>query len=79
VFVACDLLHLNGHDLRRMHLVERRAILEDLVPDEGAIQFSHAHEGDAALSLLKSAGWAWKAWSRSRRTASIAPVHPRRG
>ncbi|MFC5039059.1 hypothetical protein [Tianweitania sediminis] len=37
VFVAFDLLHLNGHDLRRMHLAERRAILADLVPDDGAI------------------------------------------
>jgi ATP-dependent DNA ligase len=48
VFVAFDLLHLNGHDLRRMHLAERRAILADLVPDDGAIQFSRSHEGDAA-------------------------------
>lgn len=48
VFVAFDLLYLNGHDLRRMHLIERRELLEDLVSDEGAIQFSHSHEGNAA-------------------------------
>ncbi|MBP0439123.1 RNA ligase family protein [Tianweitania sediminis] len=47
VFVAFDLLHLDGHDLRRMHLVERRALLEDLVPEDGPIQFSASHEGDA--------------------------------
>ena len=40
-FVAFDLLHLDGEDLRPMPLVERRALLWSiLAPAEGAIQFS---------------------------------------
>lgn len=41
VFVAFDLLHLDGGDLRRRPLVERRELLWKLIePAEGAIQFS---------------------------------------
>jgi bifunctional non-homologous end joining protein LigD len=48
VFVAFDLLHLNGHDLRQMTLLERRHMLEDLVePAEGPIQFSHKLDASA--------------------------------
>ena len=40
-FVAFDLLHLDGEDLRPMPLAERRALLWSiLAPAEGAIQFS---------------------------------------
>lgn len=53
VFVAFDLLHLNGHDLRRMHLEDRRAILADLVPEAGAIQFSHPYDGDDAAAFFR--------------------------
>lgn len=35
IFVAFDLLHINGDDLRRLPLIERRAMLAEL------IQFSH--------------------------------------
>ncbi|RWM84300.1 MAG: DNA ligase [Mesorhizobium sp.] len=48
-FVAFDILHLNGEDLRRLPTIERRAILWDLVkPAEGAIQFSQHVEGGGA-------------------------------
>lgn len=48
-FVAFDLLHLDGKDLRSMPAVERRAMLWDLVkPADGIIQFSQHVEGGGA-------------------------------
>jgi len=46
-FVAFDLLHLNGHDLRDMPLEDRREILQAMIPAGGRIQFSQALPGDA--------------------------------
>ncbi len=51
VFMAFDLLHLNGHDLRGMAIEERRALLADLLADsdtDNRFQFSEAIEGTAA-------------------------------
>ncbi len=46
VFVAFDLLHLDGKDIQRLPLIERRAALWKLVqPAEGRIQYSHHIEG----------------------------------
>ncbi|MBZ9888158.1 DNA ligase [Mesorhizobium sp. BR1-1-3] len=48
-FVAFDLLHLDGKDLRPLPVVERRAMLWDLVrPADGIIQFSQHVEGGGA-------------------------------
>ncbi|WP_244749496.1 MULTISPECIES: hypothetical protein [unclassified Mesorhizobium] len=41
-FVAFDLLHLNGHDLRDMALQERRDILAGIIPPDIRTQFSQA-------------------------------------
>jgi bifunctional non-homologous end joining protein LigD len=46
-FVAFDLLHLNGHDLRDMPLEDRREILQAMIPAGGRIQFSQEIPGDA--------------------------------
>lgn len=46
-FVAFDLLHLNGHDLRGMALEERREILAGVIEAGGRIQFSEALPGEA--------------------------------
>src|SRR3954447_18671004 len=40
VFVAFDLLHLDGDDLRLRPLLERRLKLEALIGEAGAIQYS---------------------------------------
>jgi bifunctional non-homologous end joining protein LigD len=45
VLVAFDLLYLNGHDLRGLPLVERKAELNQLVADTG-VQFSDSFEID---------------------------------
>lgn len=57
-FVAFDLLHLNGHDLRDMALEDRREILAEMIPDGGRIQFSQALPGDAKtiFHLVEQAG-----------------------
>lgn len=42
IFVAFDLLHLDGEDLRRVPLIERREKLLDLLGDaSGVLQYSH--------------------------------------
>ncbi|WP_337147985.1 ATP-dependent DNA ligase [Mesorhizobium sp. Cs1299R1N3] len=57
-FVAFDLLHLNGHDLRDMPLKDRREILQAVMPAGGHIQFSEAlpGTGEAVYHLACEAG-----------------------
>ncbi|MBB6411953.1 ATP-dependent DNA ligase [Mesorhizobium sangaii] len=57
-FVAFDLLHLNGHDLRDMDLEDRREILEGIIEPDSPIQFSQALPGDAKaiFELIDKAG-----------------------
>jgi bifunctional non-homologous end joining protein LigD len=45
VMVAFDLLYLNGYDLRKMPLVERKALLKKLIA-KTAIQFSESFDVD---------------------------------
>jgi DNA ligase D-like protein (predicted ligase) len=57
-FVAFDLLHLNGHDLRDMPLEDRREVLAALIPDGSRIQFSQPLPGEAKaiFHLVDQAG-----------------------
>ena len=57
-FVAFDLLHLNGYDLRDMPLKDRRAGLYAIIPPGLRIQFSDALPGDAKaiFELIDKAG-----------------------
>ncbi|RNJ42429.1 ATP-dependent DNA ligase [Mesorhizobium erdmanii] len=57
-FVAFDLLHLNGHDLRDMALEERREILTSMIEPGGRIQFSDPLPGEARaiFHLVEQAG-----------------------
>ncbi|MER8440561.1 ATP-dependent DNA ligase [Mesorhizobium sp. M1312] len=57
-FVAFDLLHLNGYDLRDMALQERRDILAGIIQPDIRIQFSQALPGDAKAiyQLVDQAG-----------------------
>ena len=45
IFMAFDLLHLNGEDMRSLPLEGRRERLRNLIPAGGRIQFSEALEG----------------------------------
>ncbi|TIX65155.1 MAG: DNA ligase, partial [Mesorhizobium sp.] len=48
-FVAFDIMHLDGKDLRALPAIERKAILWDLVkPADGIIQYSQHVEGSGA-------------------------------
>ncbi|TIX59051.1 MAG: ATP-dependent DNA ligase [Mesorhizobium sp.] len=57
-FVAFDLLHLNGQDMRDMALEERREILAAIIPPDIRIQFSQDLPGDAKaiFHLVDQAG-----------------------
>ncbi|TIL98614.1 MAG: ATP-dependent DNA ligase, partial [Mesorhizobium sp.] len=57
-FVAFDLLHLNGHDLRNMILEDRREILAGLIRPDSRIQFSETMPGEAnaIYHLIDAAG-----------------------
>jgi ATP-dependent DNA ligase len=59
-FVAFDLLHLNGHDLRDMALEERREILASMIEPGSRIQFSEPLPGEAKaiFHLIEKAGGA---------------------
>ena len=47
VMVAFDLLYFNGHDLRKLPLTARKALLKKLI-DKSDIQFSESFEVDGA-------------------------------
>jgi bifunctional non-homologous end joining protein LigD len=53
VMVTFDLLYLNGYDLRKLPLVERKALLKKLI-DKTGIQFSESFEVDGR-EMLKHA------------------------
>ncbi|RUW50836.1 RNA ligase family protein [Mesorhizobium sp. M8A.F.Ca.ET.021.01.1.1] len=57
-FVAFDLLHINGLDIRDMPLEERREILAEMIPVGQHIQFSQALPGEARVifHLIDQAG-----------------------
>jgi bifunctional non-homologous end joining protein LigD len=47
VFVAFDLLYLNGYDLRKLPLVDRKALLKKLI-DGTDVQFSEGFQADGS-------------------------------
>ncbi|WP_318013341.1 hypothetical protein [Mesorhizobium sp. BR115XR7A] len=73
-FVAFDLLHLNGHDLRDVALEDCRDILADLIPPHTRIHFYQPLPGHAAFSTLSSS-LGWRAWCRSAMTVYTGAAH----
>ena len=57
-FVAFDLLHMDGIDLRKEPLIRRRDLLRELIPDDGSIQFSDhfVASGKAIFEAVKKLG-----------------------
>jgi ATP-dependent DNA ligase len=55
VYYAFDLLHLNGRDVSRLPLVERKAMLEPILAGKPGLQFNGLDTGDGEL-ILKHAG-----------------------
>lgn len=67
---AFDLLYLDGHDLTRMALVERRQMLEDLVDHEsGDIRLSEEVEADGAEFLASACRFGLEGIIAKRRDA----------
>jgi len=82
VFMAFDLLELDGRDLTRLALEERRERLADLVGSQPAscpLLFSSHVIGGGALSTGPSIRWGSKAWSPSASAAVIARAAARPG
>jgi bifunctional non-homologous end joining protein LigD len=77
-YVAFDLLHLDGHDLRDIALEDRREILHTLIQPDSHIQFSEPMPGEAnAIHHLFDP--ASREWSRSAATANAAAACRRHG
>jgi bifunctional non-homologous end joining protein LigD len=83
VMVALDLLYLNGYDLRKLPLVERKSHLKKLIA-RTAIQFSETFEVGGPRCTSMPARSALRAWSPKSATAAIRPAvamtgskHPR--
>ncbi len=54
-YFAFDLLHLNGHNLRGLPLVDRKAILEPIVKDvDGVLRYSEHMESDGEVIFRKA-------------------------
>jgi bifunctional non-homologous end joining protein LigD len=54
-YFAFDLLHLNGHNLRALPLIDRKAILDRVVRDvDGAVRFSEHLESDGEVIFRKA-------------------------
>jgi bifunctional non-homologous end joining protein LigD len=53
-YYVFDLLHYKGYDLRRVPLLDRKALLKDALPDSEVIRFSD-HKVDAGLEMYKEA------------------------
>ncbi|MGV6874167.1 DNA ligase D [Pseudochelatococcus sp. B33] len=55
VFYAFDLLYLDGYDLRALPLVERKALLERVVADDGGMIRSSGHFDESGTLVLRHA------------------------
>lgn len=71
---AFDLLYLDGHDLTRMTLTERRHMLEDLLAEEvGMIRLSEEVEADGAAFLAEACRVGLEGIIAKRRNAPYRP------
>ncbi len=55
-----DLVHLLGHDVRRLPIEERKALLAKLVPDEGPVRLAPCADGDAGTMLHRACSEGWE-------------------
>ncbi|KQT53052.1 MULTISPECIES: DNA ligase D [unclassified Aureimonas] len=54
-FYAFDLLHLDGYDLRQVPLVQRKAVLQELVGPDGAVLKYSGHFEENGATVLRHA------------------------
>jgi ATP-dependent DNA ligase len=75
IYVAFDLLHLDGRETRFKPTIERKAALEALIGRSGgAIQYSEHIEGGGQASSCRRIGSASRAWCPSGRALRTAAV-----
>ena len=81
VFFAFDLLHLDGQDLRRSPLMDRRTSLRTLIEPDQPHRSSSAIMPSATVPCSSSMrlSWGWRVWSPSAPGASTAAVPRRTG
>jgi len=74
-YYVFDLLFLDGHDLTRAPLEERKAVLQPLLGDEraGRFQYSEHFVGDGERLLAKACGAQLEGIISKRRAAKYAP------
>ncbi|MBZ9705406.1 DNA ligase [Mesorhizobium sp. ESP7-2] len=76
-FVAFDIMHLDGQDLRALPAIERKAILWEMVkPADGIIQYSQHVEGNGAAFYAAADSMNLEGIVSKRRTA---PYHAGKG
>jgi bifunctional non-homologous end joining protein LigD len=73
VMVAFDLLYLNGYDLRKLPLTERKALLKKLIAKTD-IQYSESFEGDGREIFAHACKIGLKASSPRLPTATTPPA-----
>ena len=78
---AFDLLYLDGRDLRREPLIQRKGLLSELLagqPHSFAIRYSE-HLLSDGQAMYRRGPWGWRALSPSAVTAHTAPAAARTG
>src|SRR5262245_12172439 len=77
-YFAFDLLHLDGHDLRRCPLEDRKTLLRDVIgaARSGASSASTISSGSAASCSKRCARWAPRVSCRSAPAAPTAAAQP---
>jgi bifunctional non-homologous end joining protein LigD len=81
VLFAFDVLFVDGTDMRRQPLIERREKLRQIIPIDArsAIQFSDHYEGEGAELFSGPAPWAWRALCQSGRSVPTRAGRPSSG
>jgi ATP-dependent DNA ligase len=78
VMVAFDLLYLNGYDLRKLPLIERKALPKKFIAGTD-VQFSESFGSTAARCTNMPVQSDSRAWSRRSATAGTFPGAPMTG
>ncbi|HSQ14481.1 MAG TPA: DNA ligase D, partial [Candidatus Deferrimicrobium sp.] len=70
IYYAFDLPYLNGYDLRRVHLEERKALLKRLIPDSGILRYSEHFHVEGAKFIVEVWGLGLEGMVSKRRDST---------
>ena len=74
VFVAFDILALNGEDLRHEPLIARKRVLRSVLPKNGPVLYAGFVEPQKGGCMRAPAAMTWKEWSPSGSTAATCAL-----